>query len=165
MIEIEDDMINPGGINGIGGRSVNVESEDFQYMRRMIAERYEALDPITKIKNAILGIRLEMQTYLAGGDSDSIKSVGYFIEELLKAAGVSKKHFAKYIGYDYANFIALTKNRRKINYDTAIKMGQTFQIDPLLLLRIETKNEMTHALSKLETSYRLEDLIGDPVPV
>ncbi|MBK8654790.1 MAG: hypothetical protein IPN20_13000 [Haliscomenobacter sp.] len=153
---------NTGGINGLGESLINTNSEEFKALKRVIEAHYGAQDERVKMENGLLSVRFQMESYLnAEGPVDHIQPAGFFIERFLQAAKVSKKQFSNYIQYEYSNFIALIKGRRRINSELAIKLGQIFKVDPAVWLHIESKNELLLELTKTDPRLSLEDLIKE----
>ncbi len=156
----QNKIINAGGINGLGESLVNTNSEDFKFLKERIREHYNAQEEKSKIENGLLSVRFQMESYLNSTlESKDIKPAGYFVEKLLKTISISKKQLSEYIDYEYSNFIAVIKGRRKINSDLAIKLGQIFKIDPTIWLHIESKNELISTLTHFEGSFNLSDLL------
>ncbi len=153
--------INEGGVNGLGESLVNTNSESFIVLKEAIRKHSASRSDADKLNDKITSLRFQMESYLSTENFSEIIPAGNFIEKLLKLTGISKKRFSAYIGYDYSNFIATLKGRRKVNPDLAIKTGKIFGISPSIWLHIETKNEI---LSYLKTSppsdkYNLGELL------
>lgn len=109
-----------------------------------------------------ISLRLEMEDYL-DSESSEIKLAGSFLERLLKVYNVKKSQFAEYIDMERTNFYALLKGRRKFNNIIAIKVGETFNIDPQLWMFIEVKNEMKVYRSESDKNkeYNISNLLED----
>lgn len=154
-------MINEGGINGLGESLVNLNSNSFKNLQEAIINHSLNQSDSGRIRNSIISLRFQMESYLSNESSEEVIPAGSFIEKLLKVTGISKKKFSNYIDYDYSNLIATLKGRRKINPDLAIKVGKIFGINPAIWLHIESKNELlSHMSSNLEyDKYSLLELI------
>lgn len=153
--------INIGGINGLGESLINTNSEDFKALKRLIERNYQSQGESKQIENGLLSIRFQMESYLnAKIEVEEIKPAGYFIERLLEVIQVTKKQLSEYVGYEYTNLISVMKGRRKINSELAIKLGQIFKVDPAIWLHIESKNELIQEISKVESSFSLNELLG-----
>lgn len=142
----KNDGPNEGGVNGLGESLVNTRSQDFLALKEMIKSNYAKQSERENIENGLLSVRFQMESYLSSSSHDVHIESGEFIERLLRVVNVKKKRLAEYIDYEYSNFIALIKGRRKINVDVAIKLGQIFKIDPAIWLHIESKNELSRNL-------------------
>jgi addiction module HigA family antidote len=156
-------IINEGGINGLGESLVNPRSKDFIGLQEMIKSAYKGQSKEDKVNNDFLSIRFQMESYLSSSINGSYLSVGSFIEKFLRAIGIKKNRFAEYIEYEYSNFISLMKDRRKINSDLAIKLGQIFKIDPVLWLHIQSKNDLSKQLKEKdsERKFSLKELLKE----
>lgn len=154
-------IVNEGGINGLGESLVNTRSKDFIGLQEIIKSAYKEQSKEDRVNNDLLSIRFQMESYLNSSVSTSYISVGSFIEKFLKAIGVKKNRFAEYIDYEYSNLISLLKDRRKINSDLAIKLGQIFRIDPVLWLHIQSKNDLSKQMKdkNIKRKYSLKDLL------
>ncbi|RMG26524.1 MAG: hypothetical protein D6730_08925 [Bacteroidetes bacterium] len=158
---MEQEIRNPGGVNGLGEGLINTNSRDFLALQSMIQQISSDMSEEERLKNECLSIRFQMESYLNDARAQ-ITHAGYFIEQFLKAIKVKKKDFAKYIGYEESNLSALLKGRRKINPDLALKFGHIFKINPLIWLSIENKNELIKALEQNKENYqayKLKDLM------
>lgn len=156
----ENKIINSGRINGLGESLVNTNSKDFKFLQELIKEHATTQEEEAQIENGLLSVRFQMESYLsAKPEAADVIPAGLFVEKLLKVINVSKKQFAEYIEVDYSNFIAVLKGRRKINSELAIKLGQIFQVNPVIWLHLESKNELTSALVTFKDSFSLSGLL------
>ncbi|MEM6262257.1 MAG: hypothetical protein AAGI38_07105 [Bacteroidota bacterium] len=122
--------INEGGVNGLGESLVNLNSKEFKALQDMIKADHMGQPDSEKMNNQIISLRFQMESYLSDEHIEEIIPAGNFIENLLKAANISKKKFAAYIEYDYSNLVTTLKGRRKINTDMAIKVGKSLELTP-----------------------------------
>ncbi|HMQ46131.1 MAG TPA: hypothetical protein PKA00_00260 [Saprospiraceae bacterium] len=153
-------IINAGGINGLGESLVNMNSKDFKFLKELIKQSYENQTEQSRIEAGLLAIRFQMESYLnANLKTEDIKPAGFFVEKILNTVKINKKQFAEYIEYEYSNFIAVLRGRRKINSELAIKLGQIFKIEPAIWLHIESKNELINTLNHFNGSFNLSDLL------
>lgn len=157
----QDTIINEGGINGTGEALVNTNSEEFRALQAHIRAHASAQSEAVKIENGLLSVRFQMESYLhASLAAEDIKPAGYFVEKLLDILPVTKKQLAAYIGYEYSNFIAVIKGRRRMNSELALQLGQIFRIDPALWLHVESKNELASLRTQFDGRFTLADLLG-----
>lgn len=154
-------MINEGGINGLGESLVNLNSSSFKNLQNAIINHSRNQSGPGNIRNNIISLRFQMESYLSSDSNEEVIPAGSFIEKLLKVTGISKKRFADYIDHDYSNLIATLKGRRKINPDLAIKAGKIFGINPAIWLHIESKNELLAYMNSnlAYDKYRLLELM------
>lgn len=154
--------INAGGINGLGTGLINLNSNDFKELRRIIKKSAESLKEEKRIENQLLSIRFRMEEYLNQAEPKEIIPVGNFLKEFFVVLKIKNIAFAEYIGYESSNLSAILNGRRKINPDLAIKFGIIFQIDPVIWLHIQNKNELLELKRERKESYdhyRLDDLL------
>ncbi|MEM1324483.1 MAG: hypothetical protein AAGI23_00935 [Bacteroidota bacterium] len=152
-------FLNEGGINGLGEGLVNTNSEDFKYLQRAIKEASMAQSPEQRMENQLLSIRFQMESYLDTSDEQIIHA-GSFLEQLLTILKIKKKDFARYVDYEATNLTAILKGRRKINSDMALKLGRIFNINPVIWLQVESKNELKREMMKRQQSYDHYSLQG-----
>ncbi|MEM7573882.1 MAG: hypothetical protein AAF433_13330 [Bacteroidota bacterium] len=93
----KNSLVNAGGINGLGESLINLNSESFRGLQAIIMARHADQTTAEKLANRIISLRFQMESYLAEEQTDTILPAGYFIEQLLQAASISKKRFAEYI--------------------------------------------------------------------
>ena len=154
-------IVNDGGIQGLGTGIIDTNSEDFKYLQKKIIEESKKLTKEQVLKTRLLSLRFQMETYLRE-DNTEIKKVGFFLKECVKALGIKNKVFAKYIDYKESNLSSLYKGNRKINIDLAIKLGKIFKIAPAFWLQIQSKNELKRMEAENEQQYlqySMEDLL------
>ncbi|OQX79689.1 MAG: hypothetical protein B6D64_04365 [Bacteroidetes bacterium 4484_276] len=109
-----------------------------------------------------MSLKFKMEDYLESEGQD-ISLAGEFLKLHLKALQIQQNKFADYIGLKPSNLSKLINGERPINYEMALIFGEIFNIDPMLWIEIQAKNE----LKKLKTSgrskyqkYSLSDLIA-----
>ncbi len=154
----KDQVVNAGGINGLGESLINTNSKDFLVLKSMIKKISDSQPQENIIENEFLAIRFQMESYL-NEPTQEIILAGKFIEQLLTVVNIKKKKFAEYIDYEDSNLSALLKGRRKINPDLAIKLGGIFKMNPVIWLHIESKNDLMKELQGKEDMYKNYNLI------
>lgn len=152
-------IINEGGITGTGEGLVNQNSEEFKELQRIIRENAANSKDSELIFNQLLSLRFQMENYLNSEDPVELKSAGKFLEEFVEAIGIKKKSFAEYIDYKESNLSAIFKGRRKINSDLAIKFGEIFNVDAVMWLQVQNKNELIEVFEENKVKYRKYKLV------
>ncbi|MEN0006919.1 MAG: HigA family addiction module antitoxin [Bacteroidota bacterium] len=150
------------GINGLGIGVINTNAEDFKALQTAIQEHAATQSPEAILRNKMLGLRFQMETYLQT-EVKEVKEVGFFLKQFLSELNIRNKTFAKYIGYQESNLSALFKGRRKINTDLALKLGKIFRVAPSLWINIQSKNELIRLEkenSAMYQKYKVEDLLS-----
>ena len=157
-------MINEGGIIGSGEGLVNQNSREFKELQRMIKERSVGMKESEWIANQLFSIRFQMESYLDTAQPEQLKGAGRFLEEFIAVLKIKKKAFAEYIDYKESNLSAIFSGKRKINTDLAIKFGEIFNVDPVIWLHIQNKNELIETLKENKSKYekyKLKDLLRE----
>jgi addiction module HigA family antidote len=156
-------MTNRKDDDGLVGnpRGADSRSEGFQKLKMTIHDRAAALTPEERRQIELRAVRYRMQEYLEES-SQAVIPAGYFINECLQATGVKLKSFASYLKSNSGNVSKIIKGSRKINPETAIILGNTFETEPELWLQIQDKNEIIE-LKRMNKgnflSYTLDKLI------
>lgn len=161
-MEKRNRIINEGGINGSGTGVVNVNSEDYKALQKAIIDHSKQRTPEQKTKTRLWSLRLQMETYVSCEKPKSFVEVGTYLKEHIKAIGVKNKNFANYIEIEESNLSAIITGRRKINTTLAYKLGEMFNLDPGLWLRIQNRNELLKLKKEGKTGnkkYELDDLL------
>ncbi len=155
-------IINEGGINGTGKGVVNVNSQDYKELRKVIKEKVQDLDEKEKLKYGIISVRLQMESYVSDETMEEIIPLGQFLRKLLQLTKISNKGFAEFIGIQETNLSSIINGRRKINSELAYKLGCTFELNPNLWLAIQSKNELIEVeqlKSQHFKAFRLDNLL------
>ena len=144
----EEKFINKGGIIGSGEGVVNTNSQDYLILRKTIEEASKNRNPVERIEDHLLGIRLRMERYVNSSGNIELKSAGEFLKECLKVVGIKNRLFAAYIGYEESNLSALCHGRRKLTAELAIKLEKILKIPATLWLGIQNKMELARLKEK-----------------
>ena len=89
--------INPGGVNGSGEGLVNVNSEEYKFLKQAIINHEDNLPPLERIKYDLIAIQFQMKKYVSLENPKIIKEAGNFLKMHLKTIGIKNKEFAKFI--------------------------------------------------------------------
>lgn len=160
----KQNKINEGGIMGTGKGLVNQNSEEFKELQRLIKEKSGHQKESDRIRNHLLSLRFQMETYLEEENPKELIGAGKFLEEFVEALKIKKKTLAGYLDYKESNLSAIFKGRRKINSDLALKFGEIFQVSPSIWLHIQSKNELLEIFRRDKEKYEkynLEDLLKE----
>ena len=155
------DIINEGGVNGLGVGVVNTNTKEFIELQRAIIAKSKKQSKKKILENKLLSLRFQMENYLRM-QNPQIVEVGWFLKEFLKELNIKNKVFAEYIEFQESNLSALFKGNRKINTDLALKLGKIFRVDPTLWIHIQSKNEllrMGKENKKEYQKYNIDDLL------
>lgn len=125
-------------------------SEDYSELQDAILVNYSKQTEEDHLRNELTAIKCKMIEYLED-DHTELVSVGEYLKDCLKKTKIKQKIFAAYIGWNPGNFTKLLNGSRKINYELAVILGNTFNIEPALWLRVQDKNEFIQ-LSKVNTN-------------
>ncbi len=154
-------FVNEGGINGSGKGLVNINSKDFKALQSAIKQHAAGLSDKQKRENILLSVRFQLVTYLEAENTE-IKALGLFIKEIVKELNIKNKDFAEYLEYKPSNISAFLNGKRKVNHDLVIKIGRIFNLNPILLLNVQSKNELIKTQEKNKEKYmryNIDDLL------
>ena len=155
--------INPGGINGLGKGIVNVNSEEYKFLKQAIIDLDDNLPSSERIKYNLIAIQFQMKKYVSLENPIIIKEAGEFLKLHLKTIGIKNKEFAKFIDLEESNLSAIMKGKRKINIDVAMRLGELFNMNPNLWLLIQSQNEILKMNQDKKVvygkKYRLDELL------
>lgn len=135
----------------IGDESgVDINSKGYKALHAAILSKIN-VQTIEESRNIELNaIKFKMINYLEDESVDLVL-LGSFIKECLKVLHIKQKVFATYIDWNAGNLTKLLNGTRKVNYELAMILGNTFNVDPSLWLRIQDKNELVQ-LRKVNAS-------------
>lgn len=159
----KDNFLNEGGINGLGEPLVNQNSSEFKALQEAIANRHRQLNEREIISHNVLSIKYQMESYVEQPEPYPRKTIGEFLEMLIESLGIPKSQFAAFVDFQLPNLSAILKNRRKVNLDLALKLGQIFHIQPELFLAVQNKNELLEVAEQNSSQYEnysLDHLLG-----
>ena len=147
--------------NGILTHQMDTNSVDFDKFQAklLIKSRERSIEQRRNVE--LLSLKYQIEEYLQSDEND-MKLAGAFLKQYLKTLQIKQTKFANYIGLKPSNFSKLLNGERPINYDLALILGKIFNIDPMLWIEIQAKNE----LSKLKNAednrynYSLSDLMS-----
>lgn len=156
------EIINAGGINGLGVGLINTNSKEFQELQSIIKQAAVGIGEEERLENHFLSIRFQMENYLNEPQPEKIIPAGQFLKKFIDALHIKHKDFAKYIGYEESNLSALINGKRRISPVLAIKFGRIFKINPTIWLHIQSKNDLLIEAEKGKSGYAkysLNDLL------
>jgi len=149
--------------NGVLTNRMDTGTKEFDQFQEVLLSKSKAQSEDQKRQTEILSLKIKMEDYVKSEGQD-IWMIGEFLKLCLKTLHIKQNRFADYVGLKPSNLSKLIKGERPINYEMALILGDIFDIDPMLWIKIQAKNEMT----KLKTSsrsryqrYSLNDLIVD----
>ncbi|MFW5663786.1 MAG: HigA family addiction module antitoxin [bacterium] len=147
--------------DGILTNPMDIGTEEFKDFQAIMLNKSANQSEKQKREIELLAIKFQMQDYLTS-ENPEVKQPGEFLKEYLKTLQIPQKKFAHYINVNPSNLSKLLNGERPINYELAIIFGKIFNIDPMLWIEIQAKNE----LKKIERTkirrfnhYSLKDLI------
>ena len=148
---------------GILTNRMDTNSTDFDKLQAKLLNRSRERSIEQKRNVELLALKYKIEEYLESDEND-IKLAGTFLKQYLKTLQIKQTKFANYIGLKPSNLSKLLSGERPINYDLALILGKIFNVNPMLWIEIQAKNE----LSRLEKAkdnkyynYSLTDLISE----
>ncbi len=150
--------------NGLLTERMDVNSSDFSQFREILLNQSNAQTKWQKINIELAAIKIQMEDYIKSNDNREPKLLGDFLKLLLDTLHIRQNKFARYINVEPSNLNKVIKGERHINTEIALKIAIIFEIDPLLLLEIQVKNDLlkiVNTKSKQMEKYSLKDLIQE----
>jgi len=147
--------------NGILTHQMDTNSIDFDRFQAklLIKSRERSIEQRRNVE--LLSLKYQIEEYLQS-DGNNTKLAGAFLKQYLKTLQIKQTKFANYIGLKPSNFSKLLNGERPINYDLALILGKIFNIDPMLWIEIQAKNELNKLKNAEDnrTNYSLNDLMS-----
>ena len=148
--------------NGALTNRMDVGTNSFDKFQAILLNKSKEQTIEQKRKIELLALKFKMEDYLKSEGHD-IKLAGEFLKLYLKTLHIHQNKFANYIGLNPSNLSKLIIGERPINYELALIFGNIFNIDPMLWIEIQAKNELKKlkkTKNKKYQKYSLNDLIS-----
>ncbi len=121
---------------------MDVKSSDFDRFQAKLLNRSKERTQEQKLNIEMLALKYKIEDYLKDENAD-IQKAGEFIKQYLKILQIKQNRFAEFIGIKPSNLTKLLKGERPINYELALILGNIFNVEPMLWIEIQAKNEMS----------------------
>jgi len=147
---------------GILTNQMDINSNDFDKFQAKLLNRSRERSVEQKRNVELLALKYQIEEYLQS-DKNEIKLAGAFLKQYLKTLQIKQTIFANYIGLKPSNLSKLLSGERPINYDLALILGKIFNVNPMLWIEIQAKNELNRlerAKDNKYYNYSLKDLIS-----
>lgn len=146
--------------NGILTNQMDVNSSEFEKFQAKLLNKSRERTEEQKINIELLALKYRIENYLEREEGE-IKLAGEFIKQYLKVLQIKQNRFASYIGIKPSNLSKLLKGERPINYELALILGKIFNINPMLWIEIQAKNELLSLKRRRKDFYKysLKDLL------
>jgi len=128
--------------NGLLTNQMDVNSTDFAKFQAKLLNKSRARTQEQNLNIELLALKYKMEDYLNNDDNKDIKIAGEFIKQYLNTLGIKQNRFAEYIGIKPSNLSKLLKGERPINYELALVFGKIFNVNPMIWIEIQAKNEL-----------------------
>ncbi|MEM6726110.1 MAG: helix-turn-helix domain-containing protein [Bacteroidota bacterium] len=149
---------------GVLTNPIDFNSKAFREFQAIIHEKASALSDDERRQIELFSLQIKMEDYLKKGiHSGEVIEIGEFLRSYLKKLKIKQNRFAHYIGLKPSNFSKILSGERKINIELAFILGHLFELDPLIWIQIQLKNEYMKLKTEKEESarqYRLSDLVN-----
>ena len=148
---------------GILTNQMDINSVDFDNFQAKLLNRSRERSIEQKRNVELLALKYQIEEYLQS-DKNEIKLAGAFLKQYLKTLQIKQTRFANYIGLKLSNLSKLLSGERPINYDLALILGRIFDVNPMLWIEIQAKNELDRlekAKGNNYYNYSLNDLISE----
>jgi len=149
--------------NGILTNQMDTNSIEFDKFQAKLLNKSRKRSIEQRRNVELLALKYQIEEYLQSGENE-VKLAGTFLRQYLKTLEIKQTKFANYIGLKPSNLSKLLSGERPINYDLALILGKIFNIDPMLWIEIQAKNELDRlekAKGKNYYNYSLNDLIPE----
>lgn len=157
----KNDHIEPS--NGVLTNQMDIGTDEFKEFQAILLNKSKERSTAQKRDIELLALKFKMEDYLES-EEQAIKLPGEFLKQYLKTLEIPQKKFANYININPSNLSKLINGERPINYELALIFGKIFNIDPMLWIEIQVKNEIKKIKKvkhKKYHNYSLNDLITE----
>ena len=149
--------------DGVLTNRMDTDTKEFNEFQALLLNKSRYRSEKQKKQIELTALRFKMEDYLRS-EEEVFKPAGGFLKSYLKVLQIQQNRFADYIGLRPSNLSKLINGERPINYELALILGKIFNLDPLLWLDIQAKNELrrlTRSKQKDYFKYSLEDLMNE----
>ncbi len=155
---------NGDKVQGMLTQQMDTQSSEFSDFQVFIRSKVDAQEEADKVANGIWGLKFGMEDYLTTDKVAEVR-VGQFLRDLLHVAKIRQNRFARYIGMKPSNLSKLLKGERRLSLEQAMVLGSIFDMDPMIWIGIQTKNElhrMPLTKKRAFAKYKLAHLLAPP---
>ena len=148
---------------GVLTKRMDIGSKEFDEFQAIVLNKSKAKSEKQKRKIELMALKIRMEDYLKSEDNEIVLP-GEFIKACLEISRVRQNKFAEYIGLKPSNLSKLIGGERPINHEIAIILGKIFNVEAMLWLNIQSKNElikMKQSNKKKFAKYSLDRLINE----
>lgn len=141
---------------------MDIGSDEFKKLQKILLEKSNRQTPLQKQSVESMALKFQMEDYIHSNSNDELKLAGDFLRLYLNVFSIRQNKFADYIGMRPSNLNKLLNGERPFNSELALIVGKIFNIDPMLWLEIQAKNELIQVVNKRSIQlkkYSLRDLI------
>lgn len=148
--------------NGVLTNRMDIGTTEFNEFQAILLNKSKAQTELQKKRIELMALKFRMEDYLKSEDRD-IKFTGEFLKACLKITQVHQNKFANYIGLKPSNLSKIIGGERPINHDIALILGRIFNVEPMIWLNVQAKNElikMAQSNKNKYAKYSLDELIN-----
>ena len=149
--------------NGILTNQMDIGTKGFDEFQAILLNRSRNRTSQQKRNVELLALKFKIEDYLESEMPD-IELAGDFLKQYLQTLQIQQNKFADYIGLKPSNLSKLISGERPINYNMALIFGKMFNLDPMLWIEIQAKNELNKLRNNENQKYHnysLNDLIPE----
>lgn len=145
---------------GVMTESMDLRTEGFNEFKKILLAKSNSQTLAQKRKVELAALRFKMEDFL--NSKEGSLQVGTLLKYILKEIHIPQNKFAEYLGLRPSNFAKLLIGERPISSEMALKLGQIFNVDPLLWLYVQSKSEMQKLTKRsVNSTHSLEDLLHE----
>jgi len=148
--------------NGVLTNRMDIGTKEFNEFQAILLNKSKAQTELQKKRIELMALKFKMEDYLKSEDMD-LKFTGEFIKACLKITQVHQNKFANYIGLKPSNLSKIIGGERPISHDIALILGRIFNVEPMIWLDVQAKNElikMAKSNKNKYAKYSLDELIN-----
>ena len=139
--------------SGVLTDRMDTDSQEFKDFQALLLNKSKSRSEKRKTEIELLALKFKMEDYLNSDDND-MKLAGEFLKSFLAIANIRQNKFANYIGLRPSNLNKVIGGERAINHEIALILGRIFNMDPLLWLSVQAKNELKKLSASEKTKFK-----------
>ncbi len=132
------------------------EDDKIDALKKIILAESKKQTPERKLRNELLGIRYQMEDYIAQDQEMQEKQPLDFVKMYLKALGMTQRQLAAAFEMKAANLYKYLTGERRLNADLVLKLSSFSHTQPELWYHIQTKNELIELRKEKEKIKQYE---------
>lgn len=149
--------------SGVLTQRMQLKPQEVTEFQEFLLLKAQKRTPAQQRNLDIKAVKFKMEDYLKDNNNNQFTALGTFLKLLINAANIKQNRFAEYINLKPSNLNKILNGSRRLNTELAIIISNIFNVDALLLMSIQAKNELLvlqKAKKELTTRYNLAELVS-----